>query len=422
MKKILYIIILLIILLIIGYTAILLYNGGKEKTTDNIKQPTDKDIEPVIKENITKETYLNEITYKEKLDKDIENVIIEYMDEYYKTIHTLEERDLTYLFSNEEQANINQTALSLLVESRLLKENDLSLTDAYYDLEILSVDKKGNKIVVMVEEDSYVNFAFMSDIQSKSFNIANLFTLEQINGEYKIAEYLKIQDFFIMITNVYEDNNKDLEKIKNNYLTIIKENILKLEDEYASYLAGTGHTPLICDNEYNREKATAYSYKWIQDRNSKWYTSPDSNCQNYASQVLYAGGIPMDIKGNYLEQWKFYSPADEQWVIIKLETRNGISYSWINVGKFREYVDSNKGYGLCAKSDVNLYYGEPGDIIQVGYLGPYRHTVVVSDVYEKDGKVIDILVNSNTIDLENYPMSAYSYPYHSLIKIYGWNN
>ena len=46
-------------------------------------------------------------------------------------------------------------------------------------------DKKGNKIIVIVEEDSYVNFAFMSDIQSKSFNIANVFTFEQINGEYK---------------------------------------------------------------------------------------------------------------------------------------------------------------------------------------------------------------------------------------------
>lgn len=418
MKRILYI----IILLIIGYTAISLFNEDKEKIVDNIKQPNDKDLEPVIKENITKETYLNKITYKETLDKDIEKVIIEYMDEYYKSIHILEERDLTYLFSNEEQANINQTALSLLIESRLLKENDLSLTDAYYDLEILSVDKKENKIIVIVEEDSYVNFAFMSDIQSKSFNIVNVFTFEQINGEYKIAEYLKIQDFFIMITNVYEDNDKDLEKIKNNYLTIIKENILKLEDEYASYLVGTGHTPLICDNEYNREKATAYSYKWITERNSKWYTSPDSNCQNYASQVLYAGGIPMDIKGNYIEQWKFYSPADEHWIIIKEQIRSGISYSWINVKKFNQYVEDNKGYGLCAKTNVNLYYAEPGDIIHVGYLDPNMHTVVVSDVYEKDGKVVDILVNSNTIDLENYPMSAYSYPYHSLIKIYGWNN
>lgn len=417
MKRILYI----IILLIVGYTAISLFNEDKEKIVDNIKQPNDKDLEPVIKENITKETYLNKITYKETLDKDIEKVIIEYMDEYYKSIHILKERDLTYLFSNEEQANINQTALSLLIESRLLKENDLSLTDAYYDLEILSVDKKGNKIIVIVEEDSYVNFAFMSDIQSKSFNIANVFTFEQINGEYKIAEYIKIQDFFVMITTKYEEE-KDLKKIKQDYLNETKKTILKNENDYASYLAGTGHTPLTCDNEYNRKKAVEYSYKWIEKRNPNWYTSVDSNCQNYASQVLYAGGIPMDIKGNYLEQWKFYSPADEHWIIIKKQIRSGISYSWINVKKFNQYVEDNKGYGLCAKTNVNLYYAEPGDIIHVGYLDPNMHTVVVSDVYEKDGKVVDILVNSNTIDLENYPMSAYSYPYHSLIKIYGWNN
>lgn len=417
MKKILF----LIITLIIGYTAISLFNDNSQKLADDLKQPIKEEIKPVVEEDITKDTYLNNITYKVSLDKDIENLIIEYMDEYYKSIHTLKEYDLTYLFSNQEQADINQTAISLLIESRLLKNNDLHLTNAYYDLEVLSVKNEKNKIIVEVEEDSYVNFSFMSDIQSKSFNISNIFTFEKVGEEYKIAEYFKIQDFFVMISNKYEEE-KDLDKIKQEYLNIIKENILKTEDDYASYLAGTGHTPLTCDNDYNREKAISYSYKWIKERNPKWYKSPDSNCQNYASQVLYVGGIPMDIKGNYLSQWKFYSPADEQWVIIKEEKKRGISYSWINVKKFREYVNKNKGYGLCAKADVNLFYGEPGDIIQVGYLDSQKHTVVVSDTYEKDGKVIDILVNSNTIDLENYPMSAYSYPYYSLIKIYGWNN
>ena len=418
MKKILF----LIITLIIGYTAISLFNDNSQKLADDLKQPIKEEIKPVVEEDITKDTYLNNITYKVSLDKDIENLIIEYMDEYYKSIHTLKEYDLTYLFSNQEQADINQTAISLLIESRLLKNNDLHLTDAYYDLEVLSVKNEKNKIIVEVEEDSYVNFSFMSDIQSKSFNISNIFTFEKVGEEYKIAEYFKIQDFFVMISNKYEEEKEAIDKIKQEYLNIIKENILKTEDDYASYLAGTGHTPLTCDNDYNREKAISYSYKWIKERNPKWYKSPDSNCQNYASQVLYAGGIPMDIKGNYLSQWKFYSPADEQWVIIKEEKKRGISYSWINVKKFREYVNKNKGYGLCAKADVNLFYGEPGDIIQVGYLDSQKHTVVVSDTYEKDGKVIDILVNSNTIDLENYPMSAYSYPYYSLIKIYGWNN
>ena len=339
----------------------------------------------------------------------------------FKSIHILKERDLTYLFSNEEQANINQAAISLLIESRLLKNLDLSLADAYYDLEILNIKEEDNKIIVEVEEDSYIKFNFMKDIQSKAFNITNIFTFEKVDNQYKIVEFEKIQDFFVMITNKYE-TEKDLEKIKQDYLNIIKESIIKNENDYASYLVGKDHTPLICDNSYDREKAVQYSYTWIDKRNPDWYTSIDSNCQNYASQVLYAGGIPMDIKGNYLEQWKFYSPADEQWVIIEEQIRSGISYSWINVKKFKQYVEDNKGYGLCAKTDVNLYYSEPGDIIHVGYLDPNMHTVVVSSRYEKDGKLLDILINSNTIDLENYPMSAYTYPYYSLIKIYGWNN
>ena len=72
--------------------------------------------------------------------------------------------------------------------------------------------------------------------------------------------------------------------------------------------------------------------------------------------------------------------------------------------------------------DVNLYYAQTGDVIHVGSTAPTRHALVVVGDYKVNGKTVDILVNSNTVDLENYPMSAYSYPYSRLIKIYGWND
>ena len=78
--------------------------------------------------------------------------------------------------------------------------------------------------------------------------------------------------------------------------------------------------------------------------------------------------------------------------------------------------------GIIQDVDVNLYYAQAGDVIHVGSTAPTRHALVVVGDYKVNGKTVDILVNSNTVDLENYPMSAYSYPYSRLIKIYGWND
>lgn len=77
---------------------------------------------------------------------------------------------------------------------------------------------------------------------------------------------------------------------------------------------------------------------------------------------------------------------------------------------------------MCATVDANIYSAEPGDVIHVGPKAPTRHAVIVIGSYEKDGKLLDILVNSNTVDLENFPISAYAYPYASLIKVNGYND
>ena len=125
----------------------------------------------------------------------------------------------------------------------------------------------------------------------------------------------------------------------------------------------------------------------------------------------------MDYFGDVTVQWKSYSGAYNT-----SQTPNGLAYSWTSVPYFRDYALNNKGYGLCATVDANIYTALAGDLFQVGSKSSTRHVVVSIGPYMKDNKVVDILVNSNTVDLENFPMSAYVYPYVSLIKIYGWND
>lgn len=370
-------------------------------------------------------SYLNNLTGKE-LSEDVKKIILEYMDVYYAAMKELNEKDMTYLFDNPQgqQALINQSAVSLLVQIRKMKPTDLTLSSAKYDLNIESVSKNGDTVKVILRESNYLRFNFMKEIESKVYNIENEFTLVKVNGQYKISKYNKVQDFFVMITDKYSFGGKSsLEKIKSDYLAIIQKNVENDKKKYADFLNGTGINRKTCSHGYDREKALTYAKSWVNKRNTSEWSRFDANCQNYASQVVYSGGIPMDYQGsatNHL-QWKFYNASYNE-----KEVASGYIYTWTYVPYFYTYAKNNTGLGLCADVDVNIYYAEAGDIIHVGTnstsSGPGRHALVSIGPYKKDDKVVDILVNSNTVDLENYPMSAYVYPYASLIKIYGYND
>ena len=414
--------ILFIILSIIVICLFLFFNkkeDNKPNDNPNVDTPAEEPSKEEDKPDEVGTNYLNDIKYTVNVDKEIEDVIVEFLNVYYNSIKELKENDMTYLFkdSSSEQSLINQTALSLLIETRKLKPNDLSLDKAKYDLNFTEVTTNGNTVNVTVLENNYLNFEFMKDIESKIYNIENKFSLEKVDGEYKITKYNKVQDFFVMITDLYSSGGKTkLDQIKQNYLDLINDKLKKDREDYNNFLNGTGITRKTCDHEYNREEALKQTV-WVNKRNPEWIKF-DSNCQNFASYVVYSGGVPMDYYGsaaNYL-QWKGYDYSYNE-----SETSSGLVYTWTYVPYFREYAKNNTGYGLCADVDVNIYYAEAGDVIHVGTTGPTRHALVVIGDYKVDGKTVDILVNSNTVDLENYPISAYSYPYVSLIKIYGWN-
>ena len=48
--------------------------------------------------------------------------------------------------------------------------------------------------------------------------------------------------------------------------------------------------------------------------------------------------------------------------------------------------------------------------------------MLIVDTVEEDGETVDYLVDSNTADLRNFPVSAYAYTSQLLIRIHGWND
>ena len=362
------------------------------------------------------DSFLNEMSDPYNVPEKVMKLIIDYMDAYYKSLYTLEQVDTTDLFSNEMMANISNKALDIVINYRRKYDFDFMMKKAYYDLKVFNYEHTGNTYKVDILEDDHFFFSFLNGIESSAYDIDSYFTIVEKDGEYRIEDLVKYQGYYQCL---YEDSASlsDVEKKYNYYSSELKdmfaynEEVLKIKAARKPYSSDLSYRI-----PYNREAAVAYADKYYHERNREWYNFTDEggNCQNYASQSLLAGGIQMDYTGDL--QWKCYVTDPEYEPEINgEETKSGRTRSWVGVDYFYNYVLNNEGYGLVGDVNANLYYAEPGDIIIVGN-GSLSHTVIVS-------KVVDghILVNSNSIDMKDYPIEAYTYLNVVLIKILGCN-
>ena len=172
--KIKNILMLVIIIFLIVKLFSVLINSGKDNKDEIVKKSEPK-------------TYLNKVNktdnYNEDIDKDIQNTIVKYMDSYFKSITTLKEVDMTNLFCDDsyEEAYINQTAISLLINSRKLERNKMTISNAKYDIIFDNINKKNDTVTVNVLENDYFYFDFMKDIESKVYEVENTFVLKKTN-------------------------------------------------------------------------------------------------------------------------------------------------------------------------------------------------------------------------------------------------
>ena len=384
----------------------MIVSGKKKETVPDLKPETD---EPVV----VPSNFLGSIEDEYNVPEEVLKPITDYMDAYYLSIFTLELQDMKDCFSNERMEEISEKSIALMIDVRKLYDFDFSLTKAHYDLKVSAYRKENNLYYVDLLEDDYMSYAFLKGIESQAFEIENSFVIKEDEGKYRIEDLEKIQGYYMAF---YEDDRSPDEVYDYYYselrdMNIYHDEVLRRKASQEAY-----HSDRSVSGQYDRSAAVAYLDRFYRSRNPEWYNFTDEggNCQNYASQALLAGGIPMDYVGE--EQWKCYiSDPDYDPEINEADSPSGRTRSWVNVGYFYNYAKYNEGEGLAAETDANLYYAEPGDIIMVGN-GGLSHTVMVS-------KVVDghILVNSNSIDMKDYPIEAYTYTNLTLIKILGYN-
>ena len=92
-------------------------------------------IDKIIKEKYEYEDKIVNNTFNE-IDKDVEKLIIDYLNVYFRSMKELKVYDLTKFFSSDsyENAYLNQVALEVLIDSRTKQLNDLKLDDISFDI------------------------------------------------------------------------------------------------------------------------------------------------------------------------------------------------------------------------------------------------------------------------------------------------
>jgi hypothetical protein len=176
---------------------------------------------------------------------------------------------------------------------------------------------------------------------------------------------------------------------------------------------GRGHpgpiknsVPVLGMSEYNRRAAVEYAHRWALGRNPEYYDFENlgGDCTNFCSQVLYAGGCPMN------------NTKDLGWYYYGLNNR---APAWTGVEFFYRFVTGNTGTGPRGRevspSGINL-----GDVIQLDLFhdNAFNHCLIVV-ANPEPGNINSILISCHTVDRDNYPLVYYNWRAIRYIHITG---
>lgn len=370
-------------------------NAGKNPSDEpsiGVTAPVEKPMGSAPDETEPELTVTVTIKDDDMLSDGERRLLEDFMTRWYLSVGSFEIQDFTPVFQGEEEALRHAASCRTQAAIRAAAPEDLHLTACQVTLTVTGVSWD----VIHAEETTVMQFAGLPGIRSELFNMPHTFA---VTGEEacRIA-YHEADD------NPYFSFSYDEENGVDSDFAVIMENIAQRQA-----LPREAAAELKCDHPYDRQAALKHMLTYADHRNEEWHAYDDEggNCMNFGSQVLLAGGIPMDYSG--YDCWF----SEEGW---------GTTDSFVNVGWFMDYAACNTGYGLVADADANYYNGEVGDLLLIGNFGLHHTTEICGIVRDEAGQTIDYLLCSNTANYRNFPAAAYYYTRHWLVKIYGWND
>lgn len=355
-----------------------------------------------------------------------QKLLLSFLNLYYESLSALAPADPSGYFADPAgiQAVINRVAWEYQIALRQMQRADLSLLHYTYELTVQSAEEQENgEILVVLTENNCQNFACSPGVDSESSGVYHRFALVSTENGWRLNEHMQWDGmYWAVMRPIFTEDPLEPEEA----IHIVEEQKgLLLQQARQLLTARREQKPeqetLDCGHPYDRAAAVDYARQWALSRNPEWadYSGSGGNCQNFVSQCLLAGGIPMDTTGGAVWKWYGRSPNNRAGA-------SGRSASWTGVEGFLSYVRGNEGgAGLAAVADAPYYGGRAGDVIHMGYGEDegWSHTVLITEVLtDEAGNIVDYLVCSNTADQRDFPVGAYALTRQMLIRIEGWND
>ncbi len=324
-----------------------------------------------------------------------QEAVFRYMNAYYSSIGSFK-KTVSGIFTTAALRDRESTIWNTTIAVRSRAIEDLSLTRFKYTLTVKDLKKLSATSVKFTVFEN-VNQKFRDiPVLSQSYQNEYWFTISKNkDGKWLVSKH--DGDCSPFYNFQYDKKTKtDLN---------LSKTLKFITERQATVGVKNGKNPS-CNHPYDRTAAKNYMMQWLDKRNPAYfaYDAYGGNCMNFASQVLYAGGIHK-TKG-----WYWNGDWD-------------CSSSWIAVGSFTDYAEKATKKQLYCKCNDNYYAGNICDLVLIGVDSPRSHATVISDIIRNEkGQTIDYLLCCNTTNLKNFPASAYHYTNQHLIRIYGWND
>lgn len=134
------------------------------------------------------------------------------------------------------------------------------------------------------------------------------------------------------------------------------------------------------ENPLNGSSIQSYAQTWANSYNTAEYVTQDSDCTNFASQCLYAGGLAKTYQTSD-KTANGYVDTTSRWFYFNnsSSSKYSASTSWVRVVDLYSYLSPNYAVFETSDGDTMSRYLNKGFLLQGKHLiGSYSHSVIVT--------------------------------------------
>ena len=323
-------------------------------------------------------------------NEDIKVLIDNYFNWMYENLVSKSESKLENIVGNDKLVNFKKSKLKWI--SRWYDKNKEKIEDYKIYIEINDVNIHGDNIYINVTYGEDLVLKSSLDIVQKirnqehkvlAKNMKNkLIVMNDYYNDELADEIFKVSDSEFKTNKRVKTINKKLEEKTIEFNKNIKE-IDKLVKRHKKNLNNALKINNIQERKYpayNGIKARNYALRYAKNYNPEYqdYNGRGGDCTNFASQCIYAGGIP----------------TDNVWYKD--------SHAWIRVVELRNWL-LKKGYARELTVQGNA---KEGDLVQLrNSYGYWYHSLVVTYRNPTTG---ELFVSAHTGDYANRALYTYT--------------